>query len=578
MSRDFTHVIVSVSAAKQNQITPMTPRKFPGGVRQLAISNPSAPSAKAATLCGSIILVAKFDFTAESADELSVTKGDVLKLLDKLPNGWVLVESIDKVATSGLVPSLFVDIAVNDASHPITTLWLHLTQSQSAPITDSTFNNVQVQMLLKQNSPLTINNRPYPLTANVVCYLACDERFWYRVDVSYSTGEWGYLCRYYLDFFDLHVALLDYVAAHEVEQLTAADHGALLLPLDISVDLPPLTLPQLPEPITNLSHTPAQQSALFSKRVRELSTYLGVLVADKRLQATAVLADWVNPAYNGQPGFAKTRPLNDSHEAIAQRIMPHSRIVASLTKTRPPKASELSKLADASCYLALPRGVQRAQSLSLAQPDLAAAAANTALYRSPSVPSPGKPQSAEALSRTRTINYANATHSAKVLDTSFEASSPPPMLPRFMPPTAIPRTQPRLTFALPPHAPLWRRLQLLESPPVVDSVLMDSPVLSPQKSPNPLTPMAPWAAPAQGKTQILRCEIKTQVNDLIVVKLNQDDFHTFHAFRALLSRKVRFQNFYVKLNEEDSYEGLDPYDQELFGRIKQMERIFVLIT
>ncbi|RKP32526.1 hypothetical protein METBISCDRAFT_25756 [Metschnikowia bicuspidata] len=558
----------------------MTPRVFPSGVRQLPISNPTTLSTKAVTLCGNIILVAKFDFTAESADELSVAKGDVLKLLDKLPNGWVLVESIDKVATSGLVPSLYVDIAVNDASHPITTLWLHLTQSQSAPITDSTFNNVQVQMLLKQNSPLTINNRPYPLTANVVCYLACDDRFWYRVDVSYSTGEWGYLCRYYLDFFDLHVALLDYVAAHEVEQLTAAAHGALLLSLDISVDLPPLTLPHLPEPITNLSHTPAQQSALFSKRVKELSSYLGVLVADKRLQASAVLADWVNPAYNGQPGFAKTRPLNDSHEAIAQRIVPHSRIVASLTKTRPPKASELSKLADASCYLALPRGVQRAKSLSHAQPNLAAAAANAALYRSPSVRSPRKPQSAEALSRTRTrtISHANATHSAKVLGSSFEAPSPLPVLPRSMPPTTIPRTQPRLAFAPPPHAPLWRKLQLLESPPVVDSALMDSPVLGPQKPPNPLPPMAPWAAPAQGKTQLLRCEIKTQVSDLIVVKLNQADFHTFHAFRALLSRKVRFQNFYVKLNEADSYEELEPYDQELFGRIKQMERIFILIT
>ena len=44
-----------------------------------------------------LFLVTKYDFVAEGENEISVNKGDLVKLIDRLGNGWVLVKYIDRV-------------------------------------------------------------------------------------------------------------------------------------------------------------------------------------------------------------------------------------------------------------------------------------------------------------------------------------------------------------------------------------------------------------------------------------------------------------------------------------------------
>lgn len=567
----------------------MALKVFPNGVRQMEISKPTKLGHKSSTLLGRIILVAKFDFVAESDDELSVSKGDVLKLLDRLPNGWVHVESIDKIDASGLVPSLYVDIAVNDSDHPITIQWLHETRKDSTLNTQNTFNDVQVQLLLSDNSPLTINNRPYPLAASVVSYLACEDRFWYRVDVTYSTGEHGYLCRYYLDFFDLHAALRDFVAEIEASQLAASSNISLSSPELNKLEQAPIKLPRLPEPINNQKNNPSAQAELFSKRCKELSVYLTVVIGEKRLQICPKVIDWLEIEYNDQPGFVVDKALNDSNEAIAARIVPDSTIVASKMNTIPPRASELSKMADASCYTALPKGVQRTKSLNN-QHNRAqnSSPASPFIGRSASVRTPSQlPKPDGGLKRSGTISIAEGLKAAQLEDSTF---SPPPLPPMPLA-SSSPRTPPRNVFAPKPpqrapsrsksHSPAQATTPHPNniSSGSVESGLSDGGEAN--QSQNRFTPEHNnnWSPkPSSQSIQLLRLEIKTPSNDVIVVKFKQAEFANIYQFKALLSRKVRYSNVYVKFEKEDSYEEMENLDYELFARLKRSNTAFLLLT
>lgn len=568
----------------------MTTKIFPNGVRQMEISKPTKIGQKSSSLRGHIVLVAKFDFDAESEGELSIKKGDVLKLLDRLPNGWVNVESIDKIAASGLVPSLYVDIAANDASHPITVLWLHETKKDKTLEPQNTFNDIQVQMLLKTNSPLTINNRPYPLTASVVCYLVCRDYYWYRVDVTYSTGEHGYLCRFYLDFFDLHAALLDYVAASDAAQLSLSNSKKSTLSSTESgeVDQPSFKLPRLPEPIMAQGQNSTALTELFTKRCKELSTYLNILIADKRLQVCSILLDWLEPDYNEQPGFVVEKILNDSTETISQQIVPESKIIATQLNTQPPKSSELNKVADASCYSALPKGVLRTKSLNHHQ-NLSNHPVHSSplINRSASVRVPEPPSRPEGLSRTRTINVADSLSTNQGTEGTFE----PPPLP-LMPRSLSPKTPPRTVFSPPSRVPSRSMSQSKGSPkvqPAPNASANSSPLVKsvgnveaePESAFTPKlvsSESSPWVPKTPTNHQLIRCEVKTPANDVIIIKFKQAEITSVYVFKALLSRKVRFNNVYIKFATTESYEELEPLDQEIFCQLKQASIVYILLT
>lgn len=577
----------------------MTSKVFPQGVRQMEISKPTKIGLKSSTLRGRIILVAKFDFVAESPDELTVSKGDVLKLLDRLTNGWVHVESIERIAASGLVPSLYVDIAINDSDHPITMSWLHETLKDKSSL-QNTFNDIQVQMLLNSNSPLTINNRPYPLTASVVSYLACEDRFWYRVDVTYSTSEHGYLCRYYLDFFDLHAALLEYIAEYDASQLSASSaKGTPASPeVGSAAEQPPIRLPRLPEPIMIQNQKPELQAEVFSKRCKELSTYLNVLIADKRLQVCHPLVDWLESNYNNQPGFVAEKILNDSSEAIAQQLVPNSALVASQMNTIPPKASELSKIANASCYSALPKGVLRTKSLNLPNnqnpnsPQISQAC--PFIGRSLSVKALEHTRPETNLSKTRTISIIENLRASQGIDSQFE----PPPLPKLSLSSSSPPTPPRNVFVPqrvpsqtknPPQHPPVSLTPPRTSPPQVTTTDVISPkrppMSAPERSDSKFSPsFSPsnaraWDPKISSKNKlVLRCEIKTPSNDTIVVKFNQAEITSVYVFKSLLQRKVRFTNVYVRFYDTESYEEFETLDFELYSRLKKATAVYVLLT
>lgn len=79
----------------------------------------------------SVILVAKYSFTAELDAELSVKKGAFVKLLNRPRNGWLFVQYLDSYQARGLVPASYVDIEVNDNKSPISMEWLNEMEPQN---------------------------------------------------------------------------------------------------------------------------------------------------------------------------------------------------------------------------------------------------------------------------------------------------------------------------------------------------------------------------------------------------------------------------------------------------------------
>lgn len=579
-------------------------KTFPQGVKDLKISAPTTIGQVASKLRCKVVLVAKYDFASESPDELSVKRGDVLKLLDRLSNGWVLVEFIDKILSPGLVPCLYVDIAANDPLNPITLLWLHEMSSQK-PF--NTFYDVQVQMLLANNSPLTINNKLYPLTVSVTNYLMFENRFWYRVDVTYSNGEQGYLCRYYLDFYDLHLLLLDYV--------NDPDH---------SDQSEKIKLPKLPEPIPSNKRDSAEQTDLFSKRCRDLSAYMNELIANKRFQVCSAIVDWIAVGYKELPGFTVEETLNDSSEVINQRILPGSIILGLRSKVF--HFNDLptdDKSCDSIKYFAPSKeGPKTAKSKNIYNHYQQAANFSSSVGRSHSTtegPSHIRRSNSTVdrrgseLERSRTVS--NPSNISKTFKGGFAPPTPQMQPCKQVPdspyavtatptqsfgrtsqqsPGAMSSTPPKALGQMLKHASrdspsnsFQAGAKMRSNSVPSDNTGLQTPSLNnvtpqmkaaAQMSPNISmgTPLSQKSQKAAGK--LLKCEIKMQNNDSLIVRVQSGNVLNVREFKAFIYKKLAFNNLFIKLPDSDSYEEIDPIEDEFMTLLRTGDKLSLLVT
>ena len=304
-------------------------------LRAMTISTPQTQeteSTSAGALRCNIILVAKYEFHAENANELSVKQGDVLKLIDRPGNGWLLVKFIDKVVAPGLVPACYVDIALNDPKNPVTLGWLQQSQQLLLTLIDE---QSYLQILLKQGQgpPLTINNKPYPVSVLILNFLLYRQRYWYRLDVINSDNTKLHVCRYYQDFYNLHVRLVQW-----------------LNELQTSVTNEALRLPKLPEPIPlNMSVSVGDdehQINLLLKRCNDLNVYINKLVLNKNYQLSDIVIDWLDTAYNDLPGFTVHSTEPTDNDAINDRMLPGSVNVVKEYYDRKREAEQAERLAD----------------------------------------------------------------------------------------------------------------------------------------------------------------------------------------------------------------------------------------
>lgn len=290
--------------------------------KTVEISTPQNKKLYESKLKGNIILVCKFTFNAEAGSELSIKKGDIVKLLHRQGNGWLLVKFIDRMNEPGLVPAKYMDIMMNDVKNPVTLNWLHNTDGSfdNLEFLESNYLDVQVINLLKTTPPLTINNSPYPLAANVSRLFLFNDRYWYCVEVLLSDHTTAYLCRYYENFYNLHSLLLDRMNNLE---LSAENRNSL-------------KLPKLPEPIPRSLE---DMTTSIIKRCDDLNEYLNNLVKNEKYACSRILLSWVDIQYNNLPGLiVKTNDLNFSNDDLIHQLLPGSVDIIRQQKDRQNKA------------------------------------------------------------------------------------------------------------------------------------------------------------------------------------------------------------------------------------------------
>lgn len=249
----------------------------------------------------SVIVVCIHGFKAENKYELTTHKGNILKVLERPGNGWLLVQFIDTVNKYGLIPAKYVDIAVNDPLNPITLQWLHQIDELSS-ITSEPHSRSK-DLSKADGSPISTHNNTYPKSATISNVLLLENRYWYRLDIKYSDKNKTYLPRYYEDFYNLHGSLLDMVGKTDT----------------------PSSLPKLPEPIA--CTTPSQSNVLnevLLNRCNDLSIYLNRVFADKRFRKSKVLHEWLNISYRDLGGLVGHPHSNYTNEEISKRILPYS--------------------------------------------------------------------------------------------------------------------------------------------------------------------------------------------------------------------------------------------------------------
>ncbi|KAH3674190.1 hypothetical protein WICMUC_003432 [Wickerhamomyces mucosus] len=258
---------------------------------------------------GSItVVITKFEFKAEHQNELTVGIGEAFRLIEKKPNGWILVKPIGRISEPGLIPASYVrtvDVKVkarqNNGEVPIqentneqevgsvdniSSKHHQVLENDKAQCTklDASLNrsradlsalNIKKKSIDSYDSPeedqedrdiatkystantsidssefqaipeksksrsclklddtsktnsfaSSLSSTPpqsdsvHPVTGLVRNVKTHEGRYWYRVDINLSNGKKLYLCRYYQDFYKLHISLINKLKPEEVAKL-----------------------------------------------------------------------------------------------------------------------------------------------------------------------------------------------------------------------------------------------------------------------------------------------------------------------------------------------------------------------
>ena len=188
----------------------------------------------------SIYAVTMFEFKAERDDELDILAGENLIICAHHDYEWFIAKPINRLGGPGLVPVLYVKIVnlldpflpveVHEESRKLidhfaiptvdqwknqtakyqaSTIALGSVSSHQQPSSHNTqyFQSERLTLDSEKNTPIPPN--VVILEASVDSYQLDHKRYQYLVIAKLSNGKIRYLYRYYQDFYDLQVKLLE---------------------------------------------------------------------------------------------------------------------------------------------------------------------------------------------------------------------------------------------------------------------------------------------------------------------------------------------------------------------------------
>lgn len=232
---------------------------------------------------GSLYAIVLYDFQAEKSDELTSYAGENLFVCAHHNYEWFIAKPIGRLGGPGLVPVGFVSIidintgyaTGNDVREDIKFVNLPTVQEWKGNIAKYKASNIslgsveQQQTQQQQQQPDAFYQQHYqqPQNSTFITHAAVNsfslegEKYWFNVVCELSNGHNCTLKRYYEDFYDLQVKLLDSFPA---------EAGKLR---DSRGQWTERIVPYIPGPVPYVTDT------ITKKRRDDLDTYVKDLIA-----------------------------------------------------------------------------------------------------------------------------------------------------------------------------------------------------------------------------------------------------------------------------------------------------------
>lgn len=590
-------------------------------IRSLTISKPKSKDQVSSNLKCNIILVTKYSFISESDNELSINKGDILKLLDRLNNGWLLVKFIDRVKSPGLIPAGYVDIAVNDPINPITLNWLQGIENNDDKNIVEELNYLDLQFNKIEAKFITINNKPYPIQASISNILLYNERYWYRVDIDYSDKSKSFICRYYQDFYNLHIGLLELM--NKISK-------------NSDIDSKNLKLPKLPEPIpsTKNEDDEGELITLLLKRCNDLNVYINKLMLNKYYQTSKVLIDWLE--LKDSPGFTiqdfnKIENLNNGE--INEKILPDSINVIKNYRDKLEEQEQLDKKKEIEDFKQekLPERTKSKNIYNNYQQ-----AAHAMLYgnsiRKDSVSSTKSSTSPTTThnsfigtnNNTNNNGITTATNESSPTSTSsspiFDSrninsgdsnyilgsptlnkqkinmpnypiiqSTPTPPLPQLKSPKLIntTMTSPKLNYnPKPGFSPRIKPVNKFSSSNInsnsskLSPLSQQMPFLKDNNHANQHSPTGILSPISNNSKQhhFIKCKIINNIGDIVAIKLDKSQIKSIQDFKNLIKLKINYKNLFIKLPNLNNFENIDVVNFNISEFLRFNDKVYLKIA
>lgn len=231
--------------------------------------------------------VVLYDFVAERSDELQANAGESIIIIAKSNEEWFVAKPIGRLGGPGLIPVAFIEVrdigsnkpvenleeAIRNANVPRVEEWkrqaaeykassIPLGKFDDVPTTSNTptvseqLKNIQLNEYEQQQQQKYYNDdqEVYVTKASVERYAYDNDRYWYLVVAKLSNGRFRNLCRYYQDFYDFQINLLEE------------------FPDEAGRTGKPRTLPFMPGPLTYVNDSiSSQRRANLDDYVRNLT-------------------------------------------------------------------------------------------------------------------------------------------------------------------------------------------------------------------------------------------------------------------------------------------------------------------
>lgn len=191
--------------------------------------------------------VVQYDFQAERPDELDAKAGEAIIVIAQSNHEWFVAKPIGRLGGPGLIPVSFIEIRDMSTGKPINNLeelaakaavpkveeWKKAAaEYKSSSIPLGRFDFDRRQSATQDNSEAAVSRESrdragsngngrqqqhdvhtqdplHVVKASVDQYLRDESRYWFLVRVVMNDGRHRNLCRYYEDFYEFQIALLE---------------------------------------------------------------------------------------------------------------------------------------------------------------------------------------------------------------------------------------------------------------------------------------------------------------------------------------------------------------------------------